>query len=277
VPGWLSQSLGLIPWLYLGTGVLFATTGAAFMFCRYDPFVSIFRLGGNATVVSVGAVLLLIGVFVGRPYCRFLCPYGAILKLIAPLAKWRVTITPDECVNCKLCEDACPFGAIRRPVPAEAKSRMLEGKGRLAALIALLPIIVLLTGWIGMKSSSTLSQMHPTVRLAERIWQEDNGKVQGTTKESEAFHKHGTPPAELYADALALGKTYHTGGMLFGAWVGLIIGLKLVSLSVRRKQTEYEADSASCLACGRCYLSCPVERARLGSVEAAELVESYRK
>jgi polyferredoxin len=238
VPSWLAHALGLIPWIYLGAGVLYAATGAAFLFCRYDPFISVFRLGGNATMVGIGVVMLLIGVFVGRPYCRFLCPYGAILKVISTLAKWRVTITPNECVNCRLCEDSCPFGAIRRPVPTESKGRRLEGKGRLAALIAILPVIVLVTGWIGMKSSHTLSQLHPTIRLAERVWLEDNGKVQGTTKESEAFHKHGRPASELYGEALALDKTFHTGGLLFGGWVGLVIGLKLVALSVRRKQTD---------------------------------------
>ena len=66
-------------------------------------------------MVLSGAALLLLGVFVGRPYCRFLCPYGALLKLGAIVAKWRVRVTPDYCTQCRLCEASCPFGAMREP------------------------------------------------------------------------------------------------------------------------------------------------------------------
>ena len=115
VPGWLDQSLGLIPFIYLGAAVLFAATGTAFLICRYDPYVAFFRLNGNANLVLFGMLLLGIGLFVGRPYCRYLCPYGALLGLLSRFSRWHVSIPPDKCINCRLCEDVCPYGAIDPP------------------------------------------------------------------------------------------------------------------------------------------------------------------
>src|SRR6185369_13478072 len=94
VPAWLERGLGVIPFVYLGLAVLFAATGSAFIICQYDPFIPIFRLSGSTTALAIGAGLLATGVFVGRPYCRFLCPYGALLKIAASVSKWRVRITP---------------------------------------------------------------------------------------------------------------------------------------------------------------------------------------
>jgi NosR/NirI family nitrous oxide reductase transcriptional regulator len=115
VPRWLESGLRLLAYTYLGSAVLFAALGSAFVICRYDPFVGFFRLSGNWNVIVLGSALLVIGLFVGRPYCRFLCPYGVILRQMSRLSKWRVTITPDECIECRLCEQSCPFGAIREP------------------------------------------------------------------------------------------------------------------------------------------------------------------
>lgn len=116
VPSWLESGLRLFAYLYLGLAILFAATGSAFIVCRYDPFVAFFHLSGNANILVLGACFLLAGLFVGRPYCRFFCPYGVLLRQLSRLSMWHVTITPDECVRCKLCENSCPFGAIREPV-----------------------------------------------------------------------------------------------------------------------------------------------------------------
>ena len=126
VPPWLEQALSVLPYIYLGAGVLFAATGSAFIICQYDPFVPIFRMSGRTLMVLSGAALLLLGVFVGRPYCRFLCPYGALLKLGAIVAKWRVRVTPDYCTQCRLCEASCPFGAMREPEVQPSRRASLD-------------------------------------------------------------------------------------------------------------------------------------------------------
>jgi NAD-dependent dihydropyrimidine dehydrogenase PreA subunit len=115
VPRRLDRALGLLKWVYLGLAILFAVQPAVardFVICRFDPFVGFFRRDGFAHMMFIGAAFLIGGMFVGRPYCRYLCPYGALLSVCSRVSKRGVTITPDKELDCGLCADACPYGAI---------------------------------------------------------------------------------------------------------------------------------------------------------------------
>jgi NAD-dependent dihydropyrimidine dehydrogenase PreA subunit len=243
--------------------VLFAATGSAFIICRYDPFISFFRLSGSLNIIIVGTCFLLIGLFIGRPYCRFACPYGVILRQLSRLSKRRVTITPDECIKCRLCEDSCPFGAIKEPTADWPQNHYLKSKKTLGLLILLLPILVMLFALLGSSLNKVTARAHETVRLAERIYLEETGKVEETTDASDAFRSTGKESIELYDQASAIREKFGFGGWFFGGFVGLLLGLKLIALTVRRQNTDYEADRAGCIACGRCYSYCPRERVRL--------------
>jgi len=274
VPRWAENGLRLLAYIYLGAAVLFAATGSAFVICRYDPFVSFFRLSGNVNVLILGACFLIIGIFIGRPYCRFICPYGVILRQLSRISKWRVTITPDDCIQCRLCEESCPFGAIRKPAEHWPKKEYGRSKTRLALLLVLLPVLIFLGGWAGSGLKTVTSRMHATVRLAERIRLEETGKVEGTTDASDAFRATGAETADLYEDASHIRAGFGLGGWMFGGFVGLVIGLKLIGVSVWRQRQDYEADRASCLACGRCFEYCPREHHRRKKNSASQKTES---
>lgn len=66
----------------------------------------------------VPAVLIpaiwLVGIFVAsffiyRPWCRFLCPFGAIASFTSKFSRYKLRRT-DACTECGLCEKVCPTG-----------------------------------------------------------------------------------------------------------------------------------------------------------------------
>jgi ferredoxin len=262
LPRWLAEPLGFLPVVYLGLAVLFAATGAEFLICRLDPFVSFYRMGGSLEMLALGASFLLLGTVVARPYCRFLCPYGVLLGWLSRLSLRHASITPDQCVQCRLCGEACPFDAIRPPTAGQRVPAANE-KRAFAAGLASLPLLLALGALAGWLASPALAGVHPEVRLAAQVQREDAGLAQSTTLESDAFRASSRTSEELQAAAAAVRRRYAGGGAILGGLLALLAGMTWLGTFRSRRRDGYEPDRGECLSCGRCFAYCPREHLRL--------------
>ncbi len=260
VPAWLETTFRLGAWLYLAAAVLFAAVGAGLLICRYDPFIAFFRLGFNTPLWLLGLLFLGLGVFIARPYCRFVCPYGLLLRQAGRLSFWHVRITPDECIQCRLCEDACPFGAIQPPTAPWPESMRPAERRRLVFLSGLLLVLMGLGGWLGYRVHAGLAAGHPTVELARQVRLRQAGLMTEPTDTVRAFEVSGRTLQSLWNQEAAVFQRFAWGGIAAGIFVGFVAGVKLIQMSIHFKRTDYEADRAGCLACGRCFAFCPRQR-----------------
>ena len=257
LPKWLQKVLGLIPYLYLGLAVLYAATKTDFLICRYDPFVGIFRFDAQFEMLLLGGLLLLIGVFVARPYCRFLCPYGVLLGWMSAFSKKHLTITPAECIQCKLCVNSCPYGAINEPVAETEKRR--TGVKRLLNYLMIIPFWMVIGGLTGSVLHVPLAKFNKTVYLAEQIVASPDVIQDIENIDVQAFLQSGKSMDDLVMEAQEILSDFYWGGWILGAFIGLVIGFTLVRLSVHRERKDYEPDKVNCLSCGRCIDYCPVK------------------
>lgn len=66
-------------------------------------FINPSRLAGG---IMLG--LLVTSFFLRNPWCRYFCPYGALLGLLAYISPFQVKRNANTCIACKKCEKVCP-------------------------------------------------------------------------------------------------------------------------------------------------------------------------
>ncbi len=263
LPAWLDAVLGLIRYIVLGLAVLFACCGLGFIVCRYDPVVGLFRGGtGWASVLTFTGVILVLGIVIARPYCRFLCPYGAILSLCGKLALRHVTVSPGDCSRCRLCEQMCPYNAILPPSQEPSLEERKQGFSFFLGSLIAFPIIVAVCTMLGATLAFPFAQLHPVVKRAELVRAEESGLINrlGAFDETTAHYRSGLDNEILYRDAAAVVVRFRHASRLFGAWCGLVLGIGLIAICLRKKRVGYEADPGRCFSCGRCFWYCPNQK-----------------
>lgn len=265
VPVVLDEVLRVVPWLHLGLGVLLAATGGMYFICKYDPFVGLFRMGGPLVMLASGGALLVLGMFVGRPYCRYLCPYGALLGMAARVARWRPTVTPGTCTQCRLCESACPFAALNPPQPESALGGVATLRRRVVLLGLALPVCALGFGWLGGPAALLAMPLHPDGKLAALVVAAEEGRV-GTPLPDElvAYRQHGSDRAKVMRRAAELEQRFLIFGRILGGLFGLVMAMKLARLLFPEPDPDYRTDAGRCVSCARCFSACPYELQRRG-------------
>lgn len=57
---------------------------------------------------SIMLGIIVISFFIRNFWCRYLCPYGGLLGLLALLSPFQLKRDSSSCIDCKKCERACP-------------------------------------------------------------------------------------------------------------------------------------------------------------------------
>jgi len=257
---WIRYTLGIIPFIYLGLALLFAATGSDFIICRYDPFVGFFRHNASFMMFAIGGILLIAGIFIARPYCRFFCPYGVLLNIASRFSRKHLSIADGACVNCRLCENACPYDAIDMPTGLIVKSDNRELVKKLIIYFFITPLLVVMTGWTASKYHEELAMVNFKVRLANTLMNfDENQAIETIPVEITTFRSSGMTDEELYLEAEDILKDFETGSWILGGFIGLVFGITLARLTIFRYRNDYTANKGNCFSCARCIEYCPVK------------------
>jgi polyferredoxin len=117
LPRWLDLGLRSLKYVLLGFFVWAVTSMAAdelaaFMSSPYGVIADVkmlnfFRHIGEAGAIVLG-VLVVASLFIQNFWCRYLCPYGALLGIVALASPTRIRRNAESCIDCAKCAKACP-------------------------------------------------------------------------------------------------------------------------------------------------------------------------
>ena len=113
VPEVIDRRLRYLKYLLLMGLVALAILGVRFHWVIYDPFKVMFTGTGTWIAIGLAAFFGVLSLVIYRPWCRYVCPLGAVLALASVVGMAPKKADPKKCVGCALCARACPLDAIR--------------------------------------------------------------------------------------------------------------------------------------------------------------------
>jgi polyferredoxin len=132
LPRWIDIPLRGLKYLLLGffvffIGMMSATMLEQFMQTPYGLIADVkmlnFFRGMSETAAVILLVLVSLSVLVENFWCRYLCPYGALMGLVSLLSPLKIRRNAKACIDCGKCAKACPAAL---PVDKLVRIRSVE-------------------------------------------------------------------------------------------------------------------------------------------------------
>lgn len=130
LPPWLDFPLRSMKYLLLAFFVwtIFSMSRLAIHAFLQGPYYKmsdvkmLFFFTQMSTTTAVSLIsLALVSLVVRNFWCRYLCPYGALMGLLSLFSPTRVQRNPETCIDCKRCSGVCPYH-----LPVDRKLRVLS-------------------------------------------------------------------------------------------------------------------------------------------------------
>ena len=116
IPLYLERLFASVKYMVLIITILLSLVGGNYIFIRLCPVYALSLLP-NITILGLIVALLIIvaGIFQERFWCRFLCPYAALMNLFQYLGKLvhfpylKIYRNLERCNDCEICSLSCPM------------------------------------------------------------------------------------------------------------------------------------------------------------------------
>jgi polyferredoxin len=115
---WLDYPLRSLKYLLLGFflwAIVVQMNAVALEYFIYSPYnmvadIKMFYFFKNITSFAfwVLVVLIVLSILIRNFWCRYLCPYGALLGVLSFLSVFKIHRNDETCTNCKKCTRTCP-------------------------------------------------------------------------------------------------------------------------------------------------------------------------
>jgi polyferredoxin len=113
MPKLLDRILRYFRFVLLALVVYNTAATAKLMFQEIDPYYALFNFWTGEVAIAAYVILgatVLLSLFVERPWCRYACPYGALLGLTNKIRFLKLRRVEATCTHCGACDRACPVG-----------------------------------------------------------------------------------------------------------------------------------------------------------------------
>jgi polyferredoxin len=142
LPKWMDLPLRGLKYLLLGffvflIGAMSAEAIHDFMSTPYGlvadvKMLNFFRDIGQTAAIVIG-LLVLLSMLIQNFWCRYLCPYGALLGIASLLSPVKIRRDTEACIDCGKCARACPSSL---PVDQVVQIRSVECTACMACVAA---------------------------------------------------------------------------------------------------------------------------------------------
>ncbi len=103
--------------------VVYVTAKSGYLiFESYDPYYALFTFWSEKAALTAVLILvftLILSLFVERPWCKYACPYGALLGLSNKIRIFKIYRAPSTCISCNKCKNNCPMN-----IPVSQKEKI---------------------------------------------------------------------------------------------------------------------------------------------------------
>ncbi|MBN2656773.1 MAG: 4Fe-4S binding protein [Spirochaetales bacterium] len=124
IPYKFDKYLRFLRYLVLIWAVFITAWSGKILFADFDPYYALFQFWtGEVAVTGFIALFLvvLLSLFVERPFCKYACPYGAVLGLFNLIRIFGLRRNADTCISCSACDKACPMN-----IPVSGQSKVIN-------------------------------------------------------------------------------------------------------------------------------------------------------